>query len=124
MEGQGGTAGSRLAPNPLAFQRFVKDVRAPKGVMPPYTEKLLNSQQDLADIHALPVHAPEAGAGVRDGGTYQRQVAAPGAPLRQPCRPIDEEASRAWPGGVKRERCHGRVVAPVSGKREGRHGGR
>jgi mono/diheme cytochrome c family protein len=51
-EGQGGMAGPRIAPNPLPFTAFVRYVRAPKGVMPAYTEKLLKSEQDLADIHA------------------------------------------------------------------------
>jgi ubiquinol-cytochrome c reductase cytochrome c subunit len=50
-EGQGGTAGARLAPNPLPFRGFVSYVRSPKGDMPPYKEKVL-SEQDLADIHA------------------------------------------------------------------------
>jgi len=50
-EGQGGTAGARLAPNPLPFRGFVTYVRSPKGDMPPYKEKVL-SEQDLADIHA------------------------------------------------------------------------
>ena len=50
-EGQGSFAGVRLAPNPLPYQPFVRYVRAPRGVMPPYTETLLKSEQDLADIH-------------------------------------------------------------------------
>ncbi len=51
-EGQGSFAGPRLGPNPMPFPQFVRYVRAPRGVMPPYTEKLLDSEQDLADIHA------------------------------------------------------------------------
>ena len=51
FEGQGG-AGPKLGPDPMAFQAFVRYVRAPKGSMPPYTEKLLPNEQDLADIHA------------------------------------------------------------------------
>jgi mono/diheme cytochrome c family protein len=51
-EGQGGFAGVRIAPNPLTYSAFVRYVRAPRGVMPAYTEKLLKSEQDLADIYA------------------------------------------------------------------------
>jgi mono/diheme cytochrome c family protein len=59
-EGQGGMAGPRLAPNPLPFAAFVRYVRAPKGVMPAYTEKLLKSEQDLADIHTYLKTRPPA----------------------------------------------------------------
>jgi ubiquinol-cytochrome c reductase cytochrome c subunit len=50
-EGQGGSAGARLAPNPLPFRGFIAYVRAPRGDMPPYTAKVM-SDQDLADVHA------------------------------------------------------------------------
>jgi mono/diheme cytochrome c family protein len=59
-EGQGGYAGPRIAPNPLPFTAFVRYIRAPKGVMPPYTEKLLKSEQDLADIYAYLKSRPPA----------------------------------------------------------------
>ena len=63
-EGQGGFAGPRIAPNPLPYAAFVGYIRAPKGVMPPYTEKLLKSEQDLADIYAYlksrPAPAPRS----------------------------------------------------------------
>jgi ubiquinol-cytochrome c reductase cytochrome c subunit len=50
-EGQGGTAGARLAPNPIPYRAFVAYVRAPRGDMPPYTAKVM-SDQDLADVYA------------------------------------------------------------------------
>ena len=52
IEGQGGFGGPKLGPDPMAFPAFVRYVRAPGGTMPPYTEKLLPDEQDLADIHA------------------------------------------------------------------------
>lgn len=52
IEGQGGFAGPKLGPDPMAFPAFVRYVRAPRGSMPPYTERLLPDEQDLADIHA------------------------------------------------------------------------
>ncbi len=51
-EGQGSFAGPRVGPNPLAFPAFVRYIRAPRGTMPSYSEKLLKSEEDLADIHA------------------------------------------------------------------------
>jgi ubiquinol-cytochrome c reductase cytochrome c subunit len=51
-EGQGGSAGARLAPNPLPFRGFLAYVRAPRGEMPPYTAKVM-TDQDLADVHAF-----------------------------------------------------------------------
>src|SRR5262245_34712752 len=48
---QGGSAGARLAPNPMPFASLVKYVRAPRNAMPPYTEKVLSEAQ-LADIYA------------------------------------------------------------------------
>jgi mono/diheme cytochrome c family protein len=51
-EGQGGQAGPRIAPNPPSITTLIRYVRAPRGEMPPYTEKLLSSDQDLIDIHA------------------------------------------------------------------------
>ena len=52
IEGQGGFAGPKLGPDPMPFPAFVRYVRGPRGVMPPYTEILLPDEQDLADIHA------------------------------------------------------------------------
>jgi mono/diheme cytochrome c family protein len=50
-EGQGGLSGPRIAPNPVPFARFQQYLRQPSGDMPPYTDKVLSSQ-DLADIYA------------------------------------------------------------------------
>ena len=49
--GQGGAAGARIAPRPIAFQLFSKYVRHPSGQMPPYTAKVV-TEQELADIYA------------------------------------------------------------------------
>ena len=50
--GQGGVvAGPRIAPNPSSWGAFAQQVRKPRQMMPPYTEKVL-SDQDLADIYA------------------------------------------------------------------------
>ena len=59
----GGAAGPRLAPRPLAFEQFSKYVRKPSGEMPPYTRKVV-SDADLADIYAylLTIPAPPAPA--------------------------------------------------------------
>jgi ubiquinol-cytochrome c reductase cytochrome c subunit len=56
-EGQGGSAGARLAPNPIPFRGFVGYVRAPRGDMPPYTLKVM-SDQDLADVYAFLLSRP------------------------------------------------------------------
>jgi mono/diheme cytochrome c family protein len=60
-EGQGGSAGARLAPRPIAFTAFVNYVRHPTNQMPPYTAKVI-SDQELADIYAflLSIPAPPA----------------------------------------------------------------
>ncbi|HEX3743851.1 MAG TPA: cytochrome c [Bryobacteraceae bacterium] len=49
--GQGGTAGPRIAPDPIPFPAFSAYLRHPANQMPPYTEKVA-SNQDLADIYA------------------------------------------------------------------------
>jgi len=48
--GQGGT-GTRLAPDPLPADAFIKYIRSPKGQMPPYTAKVLKDSE-LTDIQA------------------------------------------------------------------------
>ena len=48
--GQGGRAGPKLAPRPIALQALVAYVRHPSGAMPPYTSKLVTDEQ-LGDIH-------------------------------------------------------------------------
>lgn len=50
-QGQGTTAGARLAPKPIALAALIAYVRQPKGQMPPYTSKVV-SDADLADIRA------------------------------------------------------------------------
>jgi len=47
----GGVAGPRIAPNPFPWAAFAQQIRKPRQVMPPYTDKVL-SDQDLADIYA------------------------------------------------------------------------
>ena len=47
----GGVAGPRLAPTPIAFDAFSKQLREPRNEMPPYGEKIL-SEKDAADIYA------------------------------------------------------------------------
>jgi len=59
-EAQGGAAGPRLGPNPLSYPAFVGYVRAPRGEMPPYTDQLITSEQDLTDIHAFLRSRPAA----------------------------------------------------------------
>ena len=52
-EGQGSpTTGPRLGPNPAPLAVFTRYVRAPRGQMPPYSEKLV-SETDLDDIYAF-----------------------------------------------------------------------
>jgi ubiquinol-cytochrome c reductase cytochrome c subunit len=50
--GQGGTAGPRIAPGPIAYTAFAKYLRQPTDQMPPYTTKVL-SDQEVADIYAF-----------------------------------------------------------------------
>ena len=59
-EGQGGAQGPRIAPNPPAVATLIRYVRAPRGEMPAYTEKLLKSDQDLVDIQAYLASRPAA----------------------------------------------------------------
>jgi ubiquinol-cytochrome c reductase cytochrome c subunit len=51
--------GPNLAPAPIAFAAFVKQVRTPRQSMPPYDAKLV-SDQDLADMYAFLVAQPPA----------------------------------------------------------------
>ena len=60
-EGQGGSAGAKLAPRPIAFTAFVNYVRRPTNQMPPYTAKVL-SDQELADVYAFLLSIPPAPA--------------------------------------------------------------
>jgi mono/diheme cytochrome c family protein len=60
-QGQGGSAGARIAPRPIAFEAFLRYVRKPSGGMPAYTTKVI-SEQELTDIYAFlrSVPAPPA----------------------------------------------------------------
>lgn len=58
LGGPGSLAGPRLAPHPLAFEAFSKQLRHPRFEMPPYTEKAL-SAKDLADIYAFLLSIPQ-----------------------------------------------------------------
>jgi mono/diheme cytochrome c family protein len=58
---QGGGAGPRLAPRPIAFTAFSRYVRLPTRQMPPYTSKVL-SDQELADVYAFLSSIPPAPA--------------------------------------------------------------
>src|SRR3954468_3688453 len=49
--GQGGSAGARIAPRPIAFTAFQKYLRQPTGQMPPYRATVM-TDQELADVYA------------------------------------------------------------------------
>jgi len=51
-EAQGGTAGPRLGPRPIAFAAFSRYVRQPSGQMPLYTAKVV-SDADMANLYAF-----------------------------------------------------------------------
>src|SRR5262245_59211295 len=51
-EAQGGSAGPRLAPRPIANAAFLKYVRQPTNQMPPFTSKVV-SDAELTDIYAF-----------------------------------------------------------------------
>jgi ubiquinol-cytochrome c reductase cytochrome c subunit len=51
-EAQGGAAGPRLAPRPIAYAQFMKYVRHPTNEMPPFTEKIVKDSE-LTDIYAF-----------------------------------------------------------------------
>jgi len=50
LVGQGGAAGPKLI-DPTPFPAFVVQLRTPRQVMPPYTERVMSEQQ-IADIYA------------------------------------------------------------------------
>ena len=51
-EAQGGSAGPRLAPRPIAYAQFMKYVRHPTNEMPPFTEKIVKDAE-LNDVYAF-----------------------------------------------------------------------
>src|SRR5712691_1284107 len=51
-EAQGGSAGARLAPRPIAYAQFMKYVRHPTNEMPPFTEKTVKDAE-LTDVYAF-----------------------------------------------------------------------
>ena len=51
-EAQGGSAGPRLAPRPIAYANFMKYVRHPTNEMPPFTEKIVKDAE-LNDVYAF-----------------------------------------------------------------------
>ena len=48
--GQGGD-GPRLAPKPIPYAAFMKELRQPRDQMPPYTAKMM-PDKEVADIYA------------------------------------------------------------------------
>jgi len=56
--GQGGTAGPRIAPDPLPFETLAAFVRTTNRAMPPYRETVL-SNDELADIYAYLASIPK-----------------------------------------------------------------
>jgi mono/diheme cytochrome c family protein len=48
---QGGQAGPRIGPEPMALPAFIRYIRQPVRSMPPYTAKVLKDS-DVTDIHA------------------------------------------------------------------------
>jgi|SRR5579872_3914016 len=56
-QGQGGGAGAKLAPKPIAAAALIAYVRHPSGTMPPYTAKVA-SDAELTDIRAYLASVP------------------------------------------------------------------
>ena len=56
-QGQGGAAGARLAPKPIALAALIAYVRHPSGSMPPFTDKVA-TDAELTDIHAFLASVP------------------------------------------------------------------
>ena len=54
--GQGGD-GPRLAPRPIAYTAFMKELRQPRDQMPPYTAKMM-PDKEIADIYAFLMSVP------------------------------------------------------------------
>ncbi len=58
FQGQGTTAGPKLAPDPIASEAFTAFVRGSNRAMPPYQEAVL-SNDALADIYAYLQSVPK-----------------------------------------------------------------
>lgn len=56
-QGQGGAAGAKLAPKPIAASALIAYVRHPSGSMPPFTAKVV-TDAELTDIHAFLAGVP------------------------------------------------------------------
>ena len=54
--GQGGD-GPRLAPRPIPYAAFMKELRQPREQMPPYTVKMM-PDKEVADIYAFLMGIP------------------------------------------------------------------
>jgi ubiquinol-cytochrome c reductase cytochrome c subunit len=54
--GQGGD-GPRLAPRPIPYAAFMKELRQPRDQMPPYTAKMM-PDKEVADIYAFLMAMP------------------------------------------------------------------
>jgi mono/diheme cytochrome c family protein len=57
-EGQGGVAGPRLSNTELPEEGFISFVHNSNGTMPPFSEKIIASQE-LADVHAFLLSLPK-----------------------------------------------------------------
>ena len=55
----GGEFAPAIAPNPLPFVVYYRQLRKPRGVMPMYTRKVL-PDEDVLDIYAYLKHLPPA----------------------------------------------------------------
>jgi len=59
FQGQGGSAGARLAPDPIPFDTLKAFVRSTNGQMPPFSENVV-PDSDLEDIHAYLSSIPKS----------------------------------------------------------------
>jgi mono/diheme cytochrome c family protein len=57
--GAGARPGPNIAPAPLPYPAYVKQLRTPRGTMPPYDARLM-SDRDLADVYAYLAAQPPA----------------------------------------------------------------
>jgi mono/diheme cytochrome c family protein len=61
-QGQGlGTTGPKLAPTPMPYEAFIRQLRKPRDAMPLYTSKVM-SDGDVQDIYAYMLSMPKAKA--------------------------------------------------------------